>query len=213
MFWFQHPEVLVKNFDLWPLAHMSFNNKLNAISRLVILLSVIGFAYTKNTRILIAGVTTLGVIIFLHQQRKQLMDNEKREGFTLQDLVPNQYYNSNSKNPLGNVLLPEIQDDPKRPEAPPAFSTPTHKEINENTQKMVQEQHPDFPDMDKRLFKDLGDSFEFQNSMIPFNSCPNTQVPNDQNAFAKFCYGDMPSCKAGDNIACLQANGAYLQPN
>ena len=68
MFWFQHPEVLVKNFDLWPLAYMSFNNKLNAISRLVILLSVLGFAYTKNTRILIAGVKTLGVIIFLHHR-------------------------------------------------------------------------------------------------------------------------------------------------
>ena len=174
------------------------------------MLSVIGFAYTKNIRILIAGIITLCIIVFLHQQRNQAIIDDVKEGFTMQDLLPNNYYNSNSKNPLGNVLLPEIHDDPNRKEAPPAFS---NEEINKNTQKMVQEQHPDFPDMDERLFKDLGDSFEFHNSMIPFNSAPNTQIPNDQNAFAKFCYGDMPSCKAGDDVACLQRNGAYLPSN
>ena len=207
MFWFQHPEVLIQNFDLWPMADMDFERKLNAISRLIILLSVIGFLYTKNIRILIAGLITLGVIVFLHKER----GNQKvKEGFTIQDLIPNNYYNSNSKNPMGNVLLPEIQDNPERAEAPPAFS---NEEINKNTQKMIQEQHPDFPDIDERLFKDLGDSFEFHNSMIPFNSAPNTQIPNDQNAFAKFCYGDMPSCKSGDEVACLQRNGAYLPSN
>ena len=207
MFWFQHPEVLIQNFDLWPMANMDFERKLNAISRLIILLSVIGFLYTKNIRILIAGVITLGLIVFLHKERG---NQEVKEGFTIQDLIPNNYYNSNSKNPMGNVLLPEIQDNPERAEAPPAFS---NEEINKNTQKMIQEQHPDFPDMDERLFKDLGDSFEFHNSMIPFNSAPNTQIPNDQNAFAKFCYGDMPSCKSGDEVACLQRNGAYLPSN
>ena len=60
---------------------------------------------------------------------------------------------------------------------------------------MVSECHPDFPDIDKKLFRDLGDNIEFHNSMIPFNSNPNTEIPNDQNAFAKFCYGDMPSFK------------------
>ena len=36
---------------------------------------------------------------------------------------------------------------------------------------------------------------------------------NDQNAFAKYCYGDMPSCKAGDSVACNQATGSYLPEN
>lgn len=211
MFWLQHPEVLIQHLELWPTEGMDFDRKLNAITRLIIILSIVGFAYTSNVRMLIVGIVTIGVIVFLHQQRQQV--NKKTEGFTLRDLVPNEYYNSGSKNPLGNVLLPEIQYDPNRAAAPPAFSLPTHNEINENVQKMVQEQHPDIPDIDERLFKDLGDSFEFHNSMIPFNSNPSTQIPNDQNAFAKFCYGDMPSCKAGDDVACLQRAGAYLQPN
>ena len=50
MFWFQHPNVLFKEFELWPKENMMFNEKLNAISRLVILLTIIGFLYTQNMR-------------------------------------------------------------------------------------------------------------------------------------------------------------------
>ena len=212
-FWFQHPSILVKDFELWPSENMQFDRKLNAISRLIILLSLLGFVYTNNMRILTAGVVTLGVIVFLHQQRMEL---KQKEGFTIRDILPpanTTFYKPNPKNPMSNVLLTEIQDDPNRPAAPPAFNPPTTREINRSTQEMVQEQHPDFPDMKDKLFKDLGDSVDFHNSMIPFNSNPATQIPNDQNAFAKFCYGDMPSCKAGDDVACLQKVGAYLPEN
>ena len=50
MFWFQHPKVLIKDFELWPSEDMVFNRKLNAMSRLVILLTVLGFwVYSKLT--------------------------------------------------------------------------------------------------------------------------------------------------------------------
>ena len=211
-FWFQHPSELVKDFELWPREGMNFDRKLNAISRLIILLTLLGYLYTKNVQILGVGLVTLVVIIFLHQQKSAL---NRKEGFTVKDLVPNNstFYKPTSKNPLSNVLLTEIHDNPDRKSAPPAFNPKTHREINRDVQEMVQDQHPDFPEMKEKLFKDLGDSVEFHNSMIPFNSNPATQIPNDQNAFAKFCYGDMPSCKAGDDVACLQKVGAYLQEN
>jgi len=211
-FWFQHPSELVKDFELWPKENMDLKTKLNAISRLIILLTLLGYLYTQNLNILIVGLVTLGVIVFLYHQKTSL---KHEEGFSVRDIVPSNttYYKPSSKNPLSNVLLTEIRDDPKRNEAPPAFDPPTHREINKDVQQMVQDQHPDFPDMKDKLFKDLGDSVDFHNSMIPFNSNPATQIPNDQNAFAKFCYGDMPSCKAGDDIACLQNAGAYLPEN
>ena len=31
---------------------------------------------------------------------------------------------------------------------------------------------------------------------------PNTKIPNDQKKFAEFCYGNMGSCKDGDDIEC-----------
>ena len=209
-FWFQHPDELIKDFEFWPRESMGFEKKLNAISRLVILLSCLGYIYTNNIQILIVGLATLGVIIFLHQQKITLRE---KEGFTMPTESTKSFYTPSSKNPLSNVLLTEIHDDPNRNIAPPAFAPKVHKDINEDVQQMVQDQHPDFPEMKDKLFKDLGDSVDFHNSMIPFNSNPATQIPNDQNAFAKFCYGDMPSCKAGDDVACLQNTASYLPEN
>ena len=62
----------------------------------------------------------------------------------------------------------------------------------------------DDPNIDQRLFKDLGDSFNFDQSMRSWYATPNTQVPNDQKAFAEYLYGDMPSCKEGDKFSCMQ---------
>jgi hypothetical protein len=41
--------------------------------------------------------------------------------------------------------------------------------------------------------------------MIHFNATANTQIPNDQKSFAEFCYGDMTSCKEGNEMACTQS--------
>ena len=48
-----------------------------------------------------------------------------------------------------------------------------------------------FPD----LFKDLGDKLDFDQSMRNFNINPNTQIPNDQDKFLNFLYGNLPSEK------------------
>lgn len=209
-FWFQHPNELIKDFEFWPREKMTFEQKLNAISRLVIFLSTLGYIYTRNIQILVVGLITLGAIIFLYQQKHDLA---KQEGFSMQN-EPNEsekiFKTHSPNNPLGNVMLTEIHDNPNRGVAPPAFAPPVAKNINSDVQQMVQDNHPDFPNMKEKLFKDLGDSVDFHNSMIPFNSNPSTQIPNDQDAFAKFCYGDMPSCKAGDDVACSQNTGSYL---
>jgi hypothetical protein len=44
----------------------------------------------------------------------------------------------------------------------------------------------------------------FEQSLMPFNSNPNTTIPNDQQAFAEFCYGSMISCKEGNQFACAR---------
>ena len=40
--------------------------------------------------------------------------------------------------------------------------------------------------------------------MRPFYSTANTTIPNDQGAFADFCYGSMVSCKEGNPFACTK---------
>ena len=63
---------------------------------------------------------------------------------------------------------------------------------------------------DPRLFLDLGDTLSFEQSMQRFYTTANSRVANDQTAFAKFCYGDMPSCKEGNGLQCLKDNPRWI---
>jgi len=220
-FWINKPEILIdyeKLTEVWPTEKMTFIEKLNSISRLIILLTVIGFLITRNYQIILTGVITLGVIIFLYYGE----NNKQKEGFTLNqnlrlDPIPSKdcnntkyfskdnFYKLKEQNPLGNVLLPEIGDDPQRKNAPPTFNESVQVDVNNNTKDMVKKLNPTIPDLDEKLFRDLGDNFQFENSMIHFNSTPNTSVPNDQKSFAEFCYGNMKSCKdTSTPIYCIE---------
>ncbi len=72
-FWSDDPNVLLNNeflFEFFPVEKMSFEQKLNAISRTVVLLTLLSFFYTKSVRILIIGVVSLFFIFMLHKSRK-----------------------------------------------------------------------------------------------------------------------------------------------
>jgi hypothetical protein len=206
MIWYKDPKVLIekaKVLELWPAPEMTFAEKINAMVRLIIVLTIAGFVLTKAIRIIIVGIITLAVLSFLYYTQA-----DKKEGFANLDprepapqkpiqLNEKDFYEATWKNPFSNVLLPEINDDPNRKMAKPAFHKPTEELIQHKTRKMVEELNPTIANIDKKLFQDLGDAFEFRNSLIPFNSSPVTTIPNDQKAFAEFLYGNMPSCKSG----------------
>ena len=103
--------------------------------------------------------------------------------------------------------LPEIQDEPKRKMAAPAYNRAVEKEINEDTKNMVVSNFDNDPEIKKKLFSSLGDSFEFEDfGQYNFYATANTQVPNDQKGFADFCYGDMVSGKEGNDFALIKNN-------
>ena len=113
---------------------------------------------------------------------------------------------------MGNVLLTDITDNPTRKAAPPSYVKKVEEKINDNTKDMIKNNNKTFnkEDLNKKLFKDLGDNYNFEESMINFYSNPATTIPNDQKGFADFCYGDMPSCKEGDDFACAKKNARHI---
>ena len=206
VFWLDNPSILFnkkKIMELWPQSNFSFECKLNAITRLVILLTILGYLFTHNMKILITGIITIGVVILLYktQHKKKKLDKKMlKEGFTSPELyekVKSSFMKPTQKNPLMNVLLPEIQDNPQRKPAAPAFNPTVEKNINKKV-------------ADPRLFLDLGDNIAFDQSMRNFYAMPNTTIPNDQKAFAEYCYGTMPSCRGGDYLQCSKNN--YRNP-
>ena len=228
-FWSNEPTILLNKdyiFELWPTDSMSYEQKLNAISRLIIVLSILGFVVTGNIRILVVGIITMGIIYFMWTRSVG-----KKEGFktksnsdaaavvnmpdlttdpvTLNTALKENFYTTNKKNPLSNVLLTEIMDNPDRKSAPPAFNPDVQEDITRATKKTVQFLNPGIKNTDKQLFSSMTDNFYLDQSNRAFFSNPSTKIPNDQGAFADFLYGDMPSCKDGDGIQCIKDNYRY----
>lgn len=232
IFWINEPTILFNKdyiLQIWPTTKMTYEEKLNAISRLVIIMTILGFILTMNKSILFIGVVTLVALVAMYKMRKQKVTKDaldgSKEGFsgidvknqeetiinpdTLKTYLKSEFMPVNKKNPLGNVLLTEIMDNPTRKPAPPSFNTEVYEDINVTTKKMVQSLNPGIKNTNKQLYGDLGEQFEFDQSQWSFYSTPNTKIPNDQGAFADYLYGDMPSCRDGNAFACVQDNIRY----
>jgi len=212
---------------------MTFEQKLDAISRLIIILTILGFIFTMSAKILIVGIITLIVIFILYKTRKQkvtkeMFKNTMKEGFsdatvtskgdklvnpaTLQEFLRSDFVDNTKTNPFGNVLLTDIGDNPDRKSAPPAFNPDVYEDITGSTKKMVQFLNPGIKNTNKQLFGDLGEKFYLDQSNRNFYSTANTRVANDQGAFADFLYGNMPSGKDSDAagaMARVQDNYRY----
>jgi hypothetical protein len=207
-FWLYNPNVLFKLdeiYNIWPSSEMSFEAKLNSITRFVILLTILGYLLTKNIKIVLSGLVTLGAIILLFFIRR---NKNKKEGYTNADIyniLKTDYTEPSINNPSMNVLLTEINDNPQRKEAAPAFNPIVEANINEKTKQFVSKNFND-PTIDERLFNDLGDNFTFEQSMRSWHPTANTTIPNDQKAFTDYCYSDMISCRDVNNneLACVR---------
>jgi ABC-type siderophore export system fused ATPase/permease subunit len=73
-FWANDPTVLFNKeqmTELWPSADMGYEQKLNAISRLIILITILGYIVTMSPRVFGIGVLTLVAIVILFKMRKQ----------------------------------------------------------------------------------------------------------------------------------------------
>jgi hypothetical protein len=214
-FWIYDPSVLLdKNtlLDLWPLETMTREEKLNAISRFVIYTTVVSIFLFRSVKIILTGIITLVILVItyciLNNRSKKLMKDTLREGFSdesLYEKFKSGYTNPTTQNPIMNVLLPEIQDNPQRLQAAPAYNKAVEKEINESAINLVKTNFDD-QSIDEKLFNDLGDKFQFEQSMRQFYSTANTRVPNNQKEFAQFCYGNMASCRDGDVEECYKSN-------
>ena len=111
--------------QLWPTDDMTQDEKLNAISRFIILLSLLGFVLTQTIRFIWIGIATLFLIVMYRNAQKT------EEAFTIKTTrtAPTQ------ENPLMNVLLPEINGNPNRGKAL-TYNPKTEKKIMEKVKSI-----------------------------------------------------------------------------
>jgi len=230
-FWSENPNVLFQreySMEFFPIDSMTYEQKLNAVTRTVMILTIIGFFISQSARIFIVGGFTIFAVFILHyyRQKEKTKDEQKKanletvEGFhnaTMDYLSENGINVSNddlfdtpdSGNPFSNVLISDYEYNPEKKPAPPAFNSNVKDKILNQAKQLVVDVNPDQPDIADKLFKDLGDQMVFEQSLRQFNSNPSTTIPNDQGAFADFCYGSMVSCKEGNSFACARNLSRY----
>ena len=151
-FWADNPSILFDSqyiTEIWVYSNMDTNQKLNAISRLVILLSLIGYACFNRYIIFILGLILLGLIVIIHK-------SGKKEGFSNVE----EYQRITSNNPLQNLLLPEYKYDKEKEVLKPRYDKEVEDSINENAKNFILQENKDNADI-VNIFSNLGDKFEF----------------------------------------------------
>jgi hypothetical protein len=221
-FWSENPNVLLNTsyiFEFFPAGNMSYAQKLNAITRLVLLMTIVGFILTKSIRIVIISAITLFSIhlIYGHYKKNKAPKNDL-EGFENPNLAidtlneqnieisPDVFDSPSVENPFSNVLMNDYDYNPNKKPAPPIAKPEVNNTILSQAKEMVQKLNPGQPNISDKLFRDLGEQYVFEQSLRPFYSTASTTIPNDQAGFADFCYGSMISCKEGNMFACARNN-------
>jgi hypothetical protein len=233
-FWTNEPTILFNKeyiFELWPTTNMCYEQKLNAISRLIILITILGYILTMSQRVLVIGfITLIGIFILFNMRKQKITKDIINEGFlnsmevnkesefdknnnssyvnpvTLDNVLKTEFKEGTKKNPFSNVLLTQINDEPERKSAPPSFNVSVDEDITKNVKRAVQMMNPDINNTNKQLYGDLWERFELDQSDRVFYSTANTRVePGDQSAYAKYLYGTMPSGKESN------ADGAFAR--
>lgn len=228
-FWSENPNILFNQkyiFEFFPVNDMTYEQKLNAITRTVIILLIVAFLFSKSLRTLLIGAITIGAIFLMHYYHgieKSKNDFKKQvEGFDTSKSPAMDFFKNNnlplpddvfmepdSSNPFSNVLMTDYDYNPNKKPAPPSFNQNVNNNILNQAKRLVIDANPDQPDIADKLFKDLGEELVFEQSLRQFNSNPSTTIPNDQAAFAEFCYGSMISCKEGNAFACARNTSHY----
>ena len=210
-FWLENPNNLLnKNYitEIWPNSDFNLARKLNAITRLIIILTILGYFFTKSPYIPVSALVSIVILVIIYKTK---IKTEKLEEFVgsfkkrehphavkdLDAMMQKEFTMPTKKNPVMNVLMTEYSENPNRKPAAPSYNEVVEEEINDKAERK-----------DNKLFKNLGDNLSFEHSMRNFYAMPNTKIPNNQKDFAMFCYGNMPSCKEGDEFMCEKNSGS-----
>lgn len=193
--WFRDPAGFFRDDRLahfLPAKDTSLAVQLNSLLRLSIYLAAILLLFRRYS---IALYIPLGVALFTYAMyltndsklnedvtgRMALHEGMTRDGRLC--TVPTH------SNPYMNVMLGDY-DNPSRPPACDVTSEATGM----SAEALFED----------NLYRDIDDVFQRRSSSHAFYTMPNTQIPNDQGGFARWCFGTGPTCKEGNGSQCFR---------
>ena len=186
-FWIDQPNILF-NVDhiheIWIYSDMTLNEKLNAMTRLILLLSLLGFVFLNRSIFLVIGLIFVSLIVIVYKKDSLL------EGMTNTPIQPIQ-----PKNPLNNVLMTDYTDNPNLKPNHPTYSNEVENAINTSALSSILLQNKENKDIGHG-FSSTRDQMEFEQSMRPFvTQSVNSVDQVEYGDFIKFITGTAPSQK------------------
>lgn len=187
-FWINNPSILFNSqhiMEIWPNSNMSRDEKLNAITRFVILVSLIGYMCINRMIIIIFGLIIIGIIVLLYRNQTEGMAPYFKNGEKTKIEI---------NNPFNNVLITDYTFDTDKREFNEEYTPDLEARLNNSIKTSIIEQNKDNDEI-RDIFKTDADNLDLENSSRQFFTNPITTIPNKQDSFLEFCYGKLPSEK------------------
>lgn len=189
-FWYDDIKILFNTqrlTEFFPNKNMNMDEKLNAIARFSIYLGLVLYVYNLNLMSLYVPFAGLIITIVLHKKKQSenfmqhIEDDYESKLEDEKNRVENDCIVPTKNNPFMNLKYTDYQDDVERPKACDVEDEGTKKKMEDNFMN--------------NLYRDVSDVFGRNNASRQFYTTPSTTIPNKQNEFAQWLYGNMPSCK------------------
>lgn len=187
-FWVNEPTLLFnkKHIDqIWPYSYLSYEEKLNAVTRFVIIITILGYVLMNRVIIVVLGMIVIGLVVLLYK---------KKEGMLFPYYSVNDQQKIESNNPFGNVLMSDYKYNPNKEAVNGEYNPETEQSVNKAIKDFIVQENNDNNEI-TNLFNNVGDQFTFEQNNRPFFTNPSTTIPNKQDDFLNFCFGTLPSEK------------------
>jgi hypothetical protein len=180
---------------IFPTGSMTQTEKLNSLFRLSIYISTILYLLNNNHKSLyifiVAGCITY-IFSLYDDTEEEYVDTMFDETDEFEDKLKKELHKKNytlptKDNPFMNVLMHEYTENPKRKKAI------SHSRVNDEIEAYF----------NKNLYRSVDDLYNKNASDRQYITMPNTEIPNDQDSFARALYfNPNKTCKEGNGLVC-----------
>lgn len=188
--------VLLMSPILIPTDYMSIDDKLNCISRLVLLVGIIASLIMRDSRLFLLTIILLLIIPVIHsyQSSKQEVADNFLNSKSLDVIDNTMCVRPTQNNPFMNPSFLDIGDkDTLEAYNAHGGSCPIgDKDISQRVDKIL----------NSNVFRNADDIYDRENSKRQFYTVPGGKIPNNQKQFANWLYGSGKTCKENNGEQC-----------
>jgi hypothetical protein len=190
MFWLDNLQELTYPV-LIPNNHMTFEEKLNAVIRLIIFVGIMATLIFNDSRYILFVIIIMIVSIVLYnyqEEKKQQMEKYLNDN-TLDIIDNKKCVKPSLNNPFMN---PNISDIKYSEDEQPNACSIENREVQTAMKKFFY----------SNVFRETDDIYDKKLLERQFYTMPSTSIPNEREKLSDWLYNRGPSCKENNGIQC-----------